>query len=296
MTVCIAALAADSKAIVCVADKALTYGGYIQWDADSAKMIPLNPSGTLLMFSGDEEGTSRILGAILASEMEIGAGKAHSKAWLEKNYKEALEELIEIKFLSRRLLNREAYLKAITATEINSYIQKIAREIDGYDANCDILVCGVNFMSEADAKPNSRNTPFLFSMTHPGLITDMTHTGFHAIGSGWERAVSRMLWNDFKRTHPLERVLYDAFDSKASAEMSVGVGYEWDASIVVCGRMCAETVPKKIKQLIERAWAHSTRSPFEKYDPKEDIEPPPQDWKKQLKKYCDSVMQSAFQM
>ena len=47
MTVCVAALAADFNAVVCVADKALSYGEYIQWDSDSSKIVKINPSGTL---------------------------------------------------------------------------------------------------------------------------------------------------------------------------------------------------------------------------------------------------------
>jgi hypothetical protein len=34
MTICAAALAAKSKAIVCVADKAITYGDVISWESD----------------------------------------------------------------------------------------------------------------------------------------------------------------------------------------------------------------------------------------------------------------------
>ncbi len=288
MTVCIGALAADSKAIVCVADKALTYGEYIQWDADSTKMIPLTPGGTMLMFSGNEEGCSRVLGNILETEEEIGAGKTHTRVWLETRYKEALEELIQLNFLNPRLLTRAQYTAAITAGELNDYMKALAAEhIDKYDTNCTLLVCGFDFFADADSQ--SPEAPFLFMVSHPGIAVDMTRTGFHAIGSGWDRAVSRMLWNDFKRTHPLERVLYDAFDSKASAEMSIGVGFEWDASIVV-EKHGPREVPKDIKELIERAWAQENRSPFEEYNKDEDIPPPPKKWKEQLKEYCDSIM------
>src|SRR6266849_5632180 len=71
MTICVAALAADFEAIVCMADKALTYGDYIQWDSDSSKIIKVNPSGTLMMFSGEEEPSSKVLAKFIARRNEL---------------------------------------------------------------------------------------------------------------------------------------------------------------------------------------------------------------------------------
>ena len=80
----------------------------------------------------------------------------------------------------------------------------------------------------------------------------MTVTGFHAIGSGWDKAVSRMLFNEHKREYEVARVLYDAFDAKASAEMAAGVGFAWDAVIIMGGPVGFCDVSKNIKELIER--------------------------------------------
>ena len=63
MTVCLAALAAQSNAVICVADKALTYGDRIQWDAEVGKMYTMNPSGLLVMMS-DEGNGSRVIGTL----------------------------------------------------------------------------------------------------------------------------------------------------------------------------------------------------------------------------------------
>lgn len=75
MTVCVAALASDMKAIVCVADKAISYGdGYIQWDADSGKITKLNPSGAVVMVS-DEGHAPRVLARLFERAGEIGGKK-----------------------------------------------------------------------------------------------------------------------------------------------------------------------------------------------------------------------------
>src|SRR5277367_1962340 len=55
MTVCISAIAAKSKAIVCIADRALTYKGWgadTETDSGITKIIDL-PGNWCAMFSGD---------------------------------------------------------------------------------------------------------------------------------------------------------------------------------------------------------------------------------------------------
>jgi hypothetical protein len=66
--------------------------------------------------------------------------------------------------------------------------------------------------------------------------------------------------------------------------MSPGVGYEWDAQIIVKGKASIE-VPKKIKRIIEQVWICKEQSPF---DPDGELDPadvPPKSWKTILKKF-----------
>jgi hypothetical protein len=207
MTVCVAALAAQSRVIVCVSDKALSYGDAIQWDSDEGKMMSLNPSGTGILFAGSEMGTSRILGAILAREAEIGESRRKTKEILEAEYTQALHELVESLYLKPRLLTRKQYLVAISSAQINPYVKSIADEIDNFNMDCELLVCGKDENGQA----------YILDIDHPGVATDMTKTGFHAIGSGAEKAISRLLYSEHKRTHSVQRVLYDLFDAKAFA-------------------------------------------------------------------------------
>jgi hypothetical protein len=41
-------------------------------------------------------------------------------------------------------------------------------------------------------------------------------------------------------------------------------------------------LPKNIKELVEKVWAQSNRSPFDTYNKKEHLEPPPKNWKRKL--------------
>ena len=85
MTVCIAAIAEEGRSIVCMSDRALSYGQTTQWDSDSSKMFPLRKGGMIIMFSGDEEPTSRILGRVIAREAELGEDVAATRKILEES-------------------------------------------------------------------------------------------------------------------------------------------------------------------------------------------------------------------
>jgi hypothetical protein len=54
MTVCVAAISSDGPCIVCVADKALTFDNYIQWDSDCTKIRYLR-GGAVVMFAWNDD-------------------------------------------------------------------------------------------------------------------------------------------------------------------------------------------------------------------------------------------------
>ena len=195
----------------------------------------------------------------------------------ERAYKKALEEEIQIEFLNPRLLKREEYIAGITGPRINSSMRSLMRKIDKYEGP-ELIVAGFD----------REGKPILIELTSPGLAGDAQNAGSSAIGSGDEKAVSRLLWADTKRTHPLERVLWDVFDAKANAELAVGVGYEWDAAILVPGKVIR--VEKRIKNVIERAWSDHNRSPFEKHNSKEDLDLPPRTWPTMLRKWAREIL------
>jgi hypothetical protein len=278
MTVCVAALAGDKTAIVCVADRAVSYGGLIQWDSsDSGKIIKLNPSGSVVMISDEGDGP-RVLDALFERAPDIGAKKRSTiRGTCEEQYRLAVDDLVEAKFLRPRLLDRSKYVAAITGGTVNDLIRSQADEIKNFDMRCDLLCCGFD----------SDRVPFIFDLGSPGIARDMTMTGFQAIGAGWEKAVSRLLFSEHKSQHSIERVLYDCFDAKANAEMTPTVGYEWDAVVIRAGKMTE--VPKDIKELVENIWGKFNRSPFDKFDPKEHTSVP-QDWRDQLERFSRSLV------
>jgi hypothetical protein len=134
--------------------------------------------------------------------------------------------------------------------------------------------------------------PYVLLLEPPGVVTDCTNNGFCAIGSGAEKAISRLLFADHKREHGVAHVLYDCFDAKANAEMNSFVGYDWDAYLLSGGRVKA--VPPTAKPLLDRVWAARNRSPFKKKRDPDDLPGPPRNWEMQLRQIIAQTLGSAF--
>ncbi len=281
MTVCIGALGNYStrrpkaSAIVCVADKATTLGEDIQWESDTDKIVELGPSGPVLLTSGDDRNISRLVKG-LKKQLKVQNVDEIVRT-CEDVYGRCFAELTTRQHLSQILMSPKEFVAAVSGTAINPFVEGVARKMAKYNMDCDVVLCGFD----------SSGRPFLVQAESPGVATDVTSQGFEVIGSGSDRAAPRLLWSGYERAHSVDRLLYDVFDAKANAEMNVGVGYEWDATIVVAGRIVR--VPTEIKQLVERAWIQYSYSPFEQREP-DDLPKPPRNWKEQLKKYITSVL------
>ena len=123
MTVCIAALA--DGAIICVADKALTYGQSIQWDADASKITTLDNGKSLILLAGDDSPTNRLLRKINHLTDEFSGDQFSLMSILEQAMKDAFSEEQEICVLHPEMLTKDGYLKALCGPKRS--IQKYTR-------------------------------------------------------------------------------------------------------------------------------------------------------------------------
>jgi hypothetical protein len=102
MTVCVAALSTDG--IVCVADKALTFGGYIQWDADCIKLIPLHGQAISMNSSGSEVDFTRVMRGL----WEITDYRCHRYELIKKlknKFRESYEDMQTSEILVPHMLS-----------------------------------------------------------------------------------------------------------------------------------------------------------------------------------------------
>ncbi len=289
MTVCVAAFAEDSKAIVLVADKAVTYGGPrpIQSDVQLKKILPIGDCGWQALVSGDPTFAVATINRAAALIQDSGSCEA-MMGCLKTGYQESREVAIVDQILKPNLLTKELYIARPHALLPlpDSYFGDIAEAISKFKAGTSILVCGFD----------THNAPHIFSVIEPGMVRQHDMTGFHSVGIGDRAALGKFLWLETSRTASLARVLYEAFLAKVEAEIVQGVGYEWDAEILVRGNKAVE-VPKKIQKIIEQIFYVAVHSPFAKPgdedDKLDDDDIPPRDWKARLNKFAESVMAQA---
>lgn len=270
MTVCIAALAANSQVIVCIADKAVSYGEQIQWDADASKITTLDNNKSLILIAGSQGPTNRVLRKLDPLTKEWSGDRIELMASLETKFKEAFAEEQEIKVLHPAMMIREDYLKAVSSNQINSHIQSIAKRVDEFVFDCNLIICGFD----------KNHLPYIILLEPPGIAIDCSPDGYLAIGTGWEKAVSGLLFAEYARTHGVAHTLYDCLDAKAHAEMAPGVGYDWEMRLITATG--AVPLHEKAKPLLEQVWSKYNRSPFEKRK-KDDLPNPPKDWEMKLR-------------
>lgn len=278
MTVCVAALSGHSRVIVCIADKALSYGGQIEWDADSSKITTLDNNKSLILMAGSESPTDRVLRKLHPLRAEFSGDRIELMALLEAKFREAFEEEQEICVLHPQMMTRKDYLEIIAKGEVNRHIEKLANDIQNFVFDCVLLICGFD----------KSLTPYIILLEPPGRATDCTTTGFSAIGTGAEKATSCLLFNSFERTHGVARSIYDCYDAKVFAEMAPSVGYEWEMRLVTAAG--AKPLHEDAKPLLDRIWTKYCRSPFEKRK-KDDLPSPPKDWEKRLRTLVSATLQ-----
>jgi len=226
MTVCIGALAAKSKAIVLVADKAITYTSHssalLQWDVTGlCKVVQVGTSGWHVMLGGDPNFALQVIKTCetsLVDSPDLTGNVWKMMECLAAAYASVRKERIENSILRPRFLTTDdlVYRDSGLAPLDAALLQTVTTAMDQFSIDCDLLVCGFD----------AQKQPHVFLVREPGTAFPYDLQGFHAIGIGTDIALGRLLWLGVDRNDPLEEVLYDAFDAKASAEIISGVGYE----------------------------------------------------------------------
>jgi len=288
MTICVAALAEESEAIVLIADKALTYGDNIyrpamQGESGVIKMIEIKNARWAALLAGSPTVGEQIVTAAestLAGDPGQGDTHAGMMDCLKTAYQTVREKTVIDQVLGARLLTKEAFIMRgkdyLPLPDV--YFLNVATEVADFNANCSLLVCGFD----------KQGRGCIFSVRNPGVATNHTLEGFGAIGNATETALSRFLWVGAAADDDLDVALYQAFDAKRHAEMIQGVGYFSDAWIMTPSR--TEKVPQDMISLLEIVFDGATRLPFKPREGWNPRRPIPRDWEAALKRFTDSAL------
>lgn len=203
-------------------------------------------------------------------------------ACLKTAYKTERESLVNDVVLAPRLLTKE--LLVSRSNDLlplgQEFFVEVSDEAKALKTSSQLLVCGFD----------SRDEPHIFSVINPGVANIHDLTGFHAVGIGAIMAISRLLVLESLKEDALPLAIYQAFDSKVNAEIMQGVGYNWDAEILVSGKK-AEEVPRKIKTLVEEIYESLPLTPLPLRKIKKERSYP-KDWQIKLESFCSRIMKS----
>ena len=157
MTICIAALA--DGAIVCIADKMLSFGDHSEWDSDVTKIHRV--AGTHVLFAG---GLSESQSVIEAFHVATGNTKYYYTGLaqvLESAYKKTYSQAQDTNILHKAGISREKYEDAISSPNVVSQpIFYVFNEMREFTFECDIMMCGF------DAAPAA----YIVSISPPGNL------------------------------------------------------------------------------------------------------------------------------
>jgi 20S proteasome alpha/beta subunit len=261
MTVCIGTIAWGEKAIIMVADKAVTIRGpgqSMQADTSVRKIMPIGDSGWYALWSGSPTFAVDIVSRISQS---LKKDRSRADSWqsmmdcAKRAYQECREVSVVDNVLTPHLLTKEL-LVARPATLLpleRDHYMALVDKIDDYEVDCSLLVCGFDKFKK----------PHIFSFDDPGVYKNHDATGYWAVGIGTQTALARLMDLNTSKRDDLVKALYGAFDAKARAEIMQGVGYGWDAEILPAGKSKAIPIPDRFIHLIDDAYNAFPSSPFD---------------------------------
>jgi len=294
MTVCVAGIAARSRAIVTVSDKAITYGTeyHIQADAKIKKVLPIGGTGWHAMIGGDPSFSIEIIQVCVdrinnpvSPETAVGnAAKAGTMtgmmALMKESYQLVRKRAVSDRLLSPALLDENTIFRR--SAELlplpDEYIDRIIVAASDYNAKCSLLVCGFD----------SLGAPHIFSVVNPGIAINHDIPGFHAIGIGKDIAIARLYAYEVSTDWNLDSMMYVLFDAKAEAELIESVGYEYDLNIIL-GKDSKPTEVRNgdVRRSIENLYSESNRSPLRKNFGRHLRKYPR--WRRIIKEYAESL-------
>jgi 20S proteasome alpha/beta subunit len=255
VSVCIALMCNDSKAIVTVSDAKVTFGGYSA-DRVAVKNVPMHKN-CAVMFAGDDvehaapilERTWELtLASIKKQSKDERPSPAEIADMVDQAYSERLQREIAAKVLRKRGFDVDSFRdKGKLKCTPSAYLSLCSR-IDQVNISLEFLVCGFDKEGKAHIiRVDGKSAPKSYDPI-----------GMWAIGSG---AYSAMSWLAFhadrrhvSRYESLETAAYFALTAKFMSEASGDVGKETFTIILE---------PDKQTKYVSYAGANSIRAFWE---------------------------------
>jgi 20S proteasome alpha/beta subunit len=256
MTVCIAALCDNRKAIILAADK-MVGSHMIESEAEIHKVMPLH-KGWRVMLAGE---VAPAFDIIDSAKKKLSKAKSLTVQEVEHAVVESYREKRFAEAVSRHLSPRGLTPESFNSSSSNGMPESLRLALDAAIENhhleVELLVAGFDRHGQGH----------IFSINdydNRGAARRFDIPGFHAIGSGSHGANYMMTYRSVSPPMPIRWALYLVLEGKYFGELASGVGSRTDLYILRHGKpgikikedavedklikICQEVEPRALKQ------------------------------------------------
>lgn len=213
MTVCIAACVRSEQKIVTVTDLMLSTD-YTSVETSAIKIQPISSTGRWIsMFSGSPSIDALVLKDVWGALTGSDETAEQMIAAFERAFREQLKRKIEGELLSPYGIDRETFLREGKAYFGDEEFARLLYQINTMTLSTSFLVAGFD----------PQGTPRIFTISDPGVFEYHDRLGFHAIGSGYVRALGA-LYSTYDADLSTPDLIYRVCEAKFVAESAPGVG------------------------------------------------------------------------
>jgi hypothetical protein len=238
MTLCIVAFSPKDRTFVTVSDLMLSTD-FMSAETSSTKISPISSTGRwICMFAGSPSVYGRVLKRIgLHLHDEIESGDTVLAA-CEMAFRDELTSKIEGELLSPYGLTRDAFLKSGKGYFGDEEFSRLLYQLNAIKLETSFIVAGFDL----------DGTPHLFSLADPGVTEDHLNLGFHAIGTGWIRAVGS-LFSTYDAALSTVDLIYRICEAKFLGESALGVGKKTFVDVISADGIHQGLLPELVEPI-----------------------------------------------
>jgi 20S proteasome alpha/beta subunit len=217
MTVCIAAMADESRRLVLATDQMLSWdvapGMPAQYETeDVPKVHEITPS-VFALAAGNTVYAFDIVRLTKRRAQELGATSVEQTAEVARlQYQSYRRNLIIRWLLEPRGLDLATYY-AEQQTLSPALVQQVDGQLAGFDLDVQMIVAG-----------HDGEECHIYGLFNPGLTTSFDAIGFACVGIGAPHALYYLIGADYRKSLPLDHVDELVREAKAKSEKAPGVG------------------------------------------------------------------------
>ena len=226
MTVCIACVCGDGKAVVVASDRMIT-ASYppVEFEHDVPKLEQVGKSCVALS-AGDALAHVDLIRAARQTLDRLNAPAVQKIVEvIRASYSSERLKVVEQRILGVRGWKLAEFYVDLPRTVPPDVFMMVDHSIATYDYGVELLVAGV------DAEGH------IYSVRNPGHTDCFDALGYNAIGSGALHALSTFITNNCSASMTINRGAYLVFEAKRAAEVAPGVGKHMDMAIVTKGNI-----------------------------------------------------------